>query len=224
MPAAPEQVPPAFTLPAILLSQGFGLRPETDADIAFLLRLYASTREQELAQVPWSTAQKQTFLVSQFEAQRRHYRSYFGDSAFGVIERNGEPAGRLYLQVRETQLHIIDIALLPAWRGRGIGTAILEASQGAGRSSGKGVGIMVEKFNPALRLYRRLGFAAIADHGVYLELEWLPEPDSLSGAAGGAVRVSRGMNAAAPSTPDRPLSTDRLDHRSRWVEGDPGRR
>jgi ribosomal protein S18 acetylase RimI-like enzyme len=167
--------PPAFALPAALLSQGLALRPETEADIPFLLRLYASTREEELAPVPWSAEQKLLFLASQFQAQRQHYRTYFADCAFAVIERCGEPIGRLYLQARRTQLHIVDIALLPDWRRRGIGTAILEALQAAARAARKGVGIMVEKFNPALRLYRRLGFTAIADHEVYLEMEWLPD-------------------------------------------------
>jgi ribosomal protein S18 acetylase RimI-like enzyme len=170
-----QRAPPAFTLPMVLLSQGFALRPETGTDIAFLLRLYISTREQELAQVPWGAAQKQAFLVSQFQAQRHHYRTYFPASTFDVIEQRGKPAGRLYLEVRRTQLHILDIALLPDWRGRGVGTAILEALQAAGRLSGRGVGIMVKKLNPALRLYRRLGFADIADHEVYLELEWRPD-------------------------------------------------
>jgi ribosomal protein S18 acetylase RimI-like enzyme len=170
-----EQAAPAFTLPAALLSQGFALRPETDADIPFLLRLYSSTREQELAPLPWSAAQKQAFLASQFQAQRHHYRSHFPDCAFDVIEQSDEPAGRRYLQVRKTQLHIIDIALLPDWRRRGIGTATLQALQSAGRSCGKGVGIMVEKFNPAMRLYRRLGFTDNAGHEVYLEMEWRPD-------------------------------------------------
>jgi ribosomal protein S18 acetylase RimI-like enzyme len=169
------QAPPAFTLPAVLLAQGFALRPETDADLPFLARLYASTREEELAPVPWSAEEKQAFLASQFQAQRHHYRTHYSDSAFDVIEERGAPAGRLYLQVRQTQLHIIDIALLPDWRRRGIGTAILQALQEAGRSCGMGVGIMVEKFNPALRLYQRLGFTDIADHGVYLEMEWRPD-------------------------------------------------
>ncbi|MGB6856119.1 MAG: hypothetical protein WBE03_04475, partial [Terracidiphilus sp.] len=92
-----EQTPPAFALPAALLSQGFALRPEADADIPFLLLLYASTREEELAPVPWSAEQKQAFLASQFQAQRYHYRTYFVDSAFDVLERRGEPVGRLYL-------------------------------------------------------------------------------------------------------------------------------
>lgn len=166
---------PAFTLPAALLSQGFALRPETDADIAVLLRIYASTREEELAAVPWTDEQKQAFVAHQFHAQRTHYRKYFADCAFDVIEQRGTPTGRLYLQVRQTQLHIIDVTLLPEWRRRGIGTAILEALQETGRACGKGVGIMVEKFNPALRLYERLGFVPIADHDVYLEMEWVAD-------------------------------------------------
>lgn len=176
--ATSEQTPPPFTLPAALLSQGFALRPETEADTDFLMRLYASTREEELAQAPWSVAQKQEFVAGQFRAQRHHYRTYFGDAAFDVLEQNGEPAGRLYLQVRQTQLHIMDITLMPPWRGRGIGTAMLQALQAAGRAHRKGVGIMVEKYNPAMRLYRRLGFVDLKDHGVYLEMEWLPEARS----------------------------------------------
>lgn len=168
------QAPPAFTLPAALLSQGFALRPETEADIPFLMRLYASTREQELAPVPWSAEQKAAFLAQQFDAQRRHYRAYT-DCAFDVIEHNGEPAGRLYLRAQPSRLHVVDVALLPPWRGRGFGTTLFESLQAVGRTSGRSVTTFVEKFNPARRLYSRLGFAEIADNGVYLELEWRPD-------------------------------------------------
>jgi ribosomal protein S18 acetylase RimI-like enzyme len=167
--------PPAFKLPAALLSQGFALRPETDDDIPFLLRLYASTRAEELAPVPWSAEQKQAFLASQFQAQRYHYRTHIAGCRFDILECRGVPAGRLYLEPRLTQLYIVDIALLPEWRGQGSGTAILAALQAAAGAIGKGVGIMVEKYNPALRLYRRLGFTDVADHGIYLEMEWLQQ-------------------------------------------------
>jgi hypothetical protein len=33
---------------------------------------------------------------------------------------------------------------------------------------------MVEKFNPALRLYKRLGFFETSDEGVHLAMEWRP--------------------------------------------------
>jgi RimJ/RimL family protein N-acetyltransferase len=171
-----EPTPPAFTLPAVLLSQGFALRPETEADIPFLIRLYASTREMELATVPWSAEQKEAFALHQFQAQRTHYHTHFPKTAFDVVECRGEPVGRLYLETRQTQFHILDIALMPAWCGRGIGTAILEALQAAAKLRGLGICIMVEKFNPALRLYERLAFTPAVDHGVYLEMEWPPAP------------------------------------------------
>ncbi|HXQ13471.1 MAG TPA: GNAT family N-acetyltransferase [Caulobacteraceae bacterium] len=172
-----------FALPAALQARGFALRPETDADLGFLSRLYASTREAELAPFPWSAEQKAAFLAQQFQAQRRHYRDTIDGCAFEVIEHDGEPVGRLYLEPRASHLNLVDIALLPAWRGQGVGAAILEALQDAARAGSRGVIAFVEKTNPALRLYHRLGFAAIADHGVYLEIEWLPEGASRSDCA-----------------------------------------
>lgn len=164
--------PPPFTLPAALASSGYALRPEREADVPFLLQLYASTRQQELAVVPWTEAEKAAFLASQFRAQRDYYRAYIPACSFDVIERNGVPVGRLYLEPRRTQIHVVDIALMPAHRGNGVGTAIMQALQHAASASGRGVGIMVETFNPAMRLYRRLGFVDIVDHGVYIEMEW----------------------------------------------------
>lgn len=166
--------PPVFALPAALLSQGYALRAETDDDLPFLMRLFASTREQELAPMPWSAEQKRAFLAGQFNTQRHHYRTYIANADYQVLEHNGAGAGRLYLDMRQTNLHIVDIALMPAWRGKGLGTAILTALQETGRARGIAIGIFVEKFNPALRLYRRLGFTKIADHDVYLEMEWTP--------------------------------------------------
>lgn len=164
----------AFELPAELRRQGIALRAEDEADLPFVARLYASTREEELAQVPWTPAQKAEFLAFQFRAQRHHYRTYTPDCAFDVLVRDGEPIGRLYLDIRPSRLHIVDIALMPSQRGQGIGTAILKALITKAQDEGKCVGIFVEKFNPALRLYRRLGFREIADTGVYLEMEWSP--------------------------------------------------
>lgn len=174
----------AFRLPVALLAQGFATRPETDADIDFLMRLFASTREDELAPLPWTAEQKTAFLAQQFQAQRRHYRTQIDDCAFDVIEHQGEPVGRLYLQTGPTYLHLVDIALLPAVRGQGVGGAILAALQSAAGATGKGVSAFVEQSNPARRLYRRLGFTEVADHGIHLEIIW-PAPASPSAAEPG---------------------------------------
>jgi ribosomal protein S18 acetylase RimI-like enzyme len=164
--------PPAFQLPTALLSQGFALRPETDGDLPFLRALFVSTREQELAVTGWSAEQKLGFCDMQFDLQRRHYYTHMPNCRFDVIECHGEPMGRLYLEPRTAHFHIVDIALMPAWCGKGIGTAILEAIQETARQSGRGVDIFVEQYNPALHLYRRLGFTEIRQDGPYLEMEW----------------------------------------------------
>jgi len=163
----------AFQLPAALLSQGFALRPETDADLPFLQALYASTRAEELARaIGWSDAQKAEFVRGQFAAQRHHYRTHFADADYDILEHRGAPAGRLYLETRATQLHVIDIVLIPQSRSKGVGTAILTALIEQARGEAKSVGIFVEKFNPALRLYQRLGFTPVRDTEIYLEMEW----------------------------------------------------
>ena len=167
-----SDTPPAFQLPAALLSLGYRLRPETEDDTPFLFRLYASTREAELAQViGWSAEQKLAFLGQQFTAQRHHYKNFIPNCLYQVIEHDGVPVGRLYLEERVTQVHITDIALMSEARGKGVGGAIVEALIEHTNARGKGLGIFVEKFNPALRLYRRLGFVEVADADVYLEME-----------------------------------------------------
>jgi len=148
------------------------LRPATDADLPFLFRLYASTREEELATVvDWSEEQKQAFLRQQFEAQHAWYREQYADAAFDVVEVDGEPAGRFYVDRWEREVRIVDISLLPEHRGRGLGGALLAALFAEADAAGKPVSVHVERFNPALNLYTRLGFLFREDKGVYLLLE-----------------------------------------------------
>lgn len=150
------------------------LRPITDADREFLYRVYASTRTEELAQVPWDAAQKESFLRFQFEAQRQHYEKYFAEAAFDIIELDGEPIGRLYIDRRDDEIRLVDIALLPESRGRGLGGAILADILAEGQRKGLLVRIHVEHNNPAMSLYRRLGFEKIEEQGVYWLMEWSP--------------------------------------------------
>ncbi len=150
------------------------LRPITADDEPLLHRIYASTREEELALVDWDAAQKAAFLDMQFRAQHQYYQEQFPDASFDIIEVEGAPAGRLYYQERESDVHIIDIALLPDYRNRGIGSAFLEKIIARAESLGLPVRIHVERFNPALRLYLRYGFQPVADEGVYYLMERQP--------------------------------------------------
>lgn len=154
---------------------GIRLRPENDADLPRLRELYASTRREELAPLPWPETEKLAFLDRQFEAQRRHYREHFPETAFDVIEVDGAWAGRLYVDRRADEIRLVDIALLPQWRGRGIGTQLLRELMGEARRRQLPLRIHVEKQNRAYRLYVGLGFRAIEDKGVYDLLEWRPQ-------------------------------------------------
>ena len=148
------------------------LRHVTEADREFLQAVYASTRAAELAQVPWSDAQKRAFTDQQFVAQSAHYRQHYPGAQYSIIEVNGAPAGRLYVDRWAREIRIMDIALLPEHRGVGIGTKLLGELQEEACAAGKSLSIHVEKFNPALRLYERLGFRPKEDKNVYLLMEW----------------------------------------------------
>ncbi len=163
---------------------GIGYRDMTPLDMAFLARLYRSTREDELARVPWSEAEKSAFIDMQFNAQHQHYQQHYPDALWLVIQQSGVPIGRLYLESWPSEHRIIDIALMPEARGKGIGGAILQDLQDQAADHGKGVGIHVEKENPALSLYHRLGFETREDKGVYWLLEWLPDLAAKSEFAG----------------------------------------
>ena len=148
------------------------LRPITQDDDAFLLALYASTRAPELAVVEWDAAQKAAFVQMQFDAQHAYYQEHYEGAAFDVILVDSQPAGRLYLHRRDDEIRIMDIALLPDYCNRGIGTTLLHGLQSEAAAAAKPLRIHVERFNPAQRLYERLGFRQIDDRGVYLFMEW----------------------------------------------------
>jgi len=148
------------------------LRPITDADLPFLLRLYATTRLDELAQVPWSDEEKAAFVVQQFQAQHAWWQEHYAGARFDLVLVDGEPAGRLYVDVWAREIRIVDVALIPEFRNGGIGTRLLRQVFDEGDRAGKPVSIHVEVFNPARRLYTRLGFVEKGAHGaVYLLME-----------------------------------------------------
>jgi GNAT superfamily N-acetyltransferase len=153
------------------------LRPIQPDDAEFLGRVYASTRTEELAPLAWSEDEKAAFLRAQFAAQHRYYQENYTSSRFEVVLVDGRPAGRLYVARWPEEIRVIDIALLPEYRRRGIGTGLLRALLEEAGASGRPVRIHVERFNPALAVYGKLGFRPLEDRGVYLFLEWrAPEP------------------------------------------------
>jgi ribosomal protein S18 acetylase RimI-like enzyme len=146
-------------------------RPIEDADQEFLVAVYASTRTEEMARVDWNDEQKAAFLEMQFSAQHRYYQENYTDTDFLIVLLDNRPIGRFYIARWPEEIRIVDLALLPEYRNAGIGTCLLTSVLEEAAVAGKPVRIHVEGFNPALSLYRRLGFMQIGEHGVYLLME-----------------------------------------------------
>lgn len=158
------------------------LRTIRAEDRDFLLRVYASTRAEELALTDWDEAQKRAFLAQQFEAQHHHYQTHYRGARFDLILLDSEPIGRLYVARWKEEIRIMDIALLPEYRNGGIGSGLLRELLEEAAATSRRLTIHVERYNPALRLYRRLGFDPVGETGVYLLLALSPPPDRPTGA------------------------------------------
>ena len=151
------------------------LRPVAEGDEDFLFSLYASTRAEEMNLVDWSDEQKAAFLHMQFDAQRKHYSTYYPNAEYNIIERAGVPLGRLIVENRGDHFLIMDIALLPEYRRSGIGTFLMEELKQEAVQLNLPLVLRVEFFNPAIRLYDRLGFVKTRQiNTVYQEMVWTP--------------------------------------------------
>jgi ribosomal protein S18 acetylase RimI-like enzyme len=148
------------------------LRASTAADEPFLREVYAGTRADELAIVPWSDEQKAAFLDMQFRAQHTYYHQHMPEAAYDIILEDGVAVGRLYVDCGRDDIHIVDIALLPQSRNRGIGVHLMRQIMEDAAARSKSVSLYVEQFNRARRFYARLGFREIRTEGIYLFMEW----------------------------------------------------
>ena len=140
-------------------------------DAEFLLAVYHSTCQAELELVAWSEADKNAFVRSQFEAQSRHYREYSPNAENSVVLVSGVPAGRLIVERSESAVHIVDIALLPAFRRAGVGSELVNGLLDEADERGAPVTCYVEVGNEACHFWERLGFVARGSDGVYISLE-----------------------------------------------------
>jgi ribosomal protein S18 acetylase RimI-like enzyme len=164
----------AATETVLPLSDQIRFRSETPEDEAFLSKLYATTRDVEMALTGWDAAQQKAFLRMQFQFQTAHYRQHYSDASFQIILRDNAPIGRIYVHYGAREVRLMDIALLPEFRRSGIGGAILENLLREAAQQEKTVTLHVERFYQALRLYERLGFRVVEDLGINLFMEWRP--------------------------------------------------
>lgn len=157
------------------MTDKISFRPITEDDMELLFQIYASTRMDELAAVPWEDAEKESFLRMQFHAQHVFYQQNFKEAEYKLVLLDDKPIGRFYVDHRHDEIRVIDIALLPKYRRQGIGSQLMKTVLAKGQQANLPVKIHVEHNNPALHWYTRLGFKQVETHGVYFLMIWKPD-------------------------------------------------
>lgn len=124
----------------------------------------------------WDEAQAAAFLDMQFSLQRRAYAMQFPAAENLVIVNDGEPAGRMVVDRRANGVTLVDIAVLPQFRQKGIATELIRRLQAEAAASDRSIDLHVAKINPkAFALYQRLGFCVIGETPLHFEMSWDPD-------------------------------------------------
>ena len=148
------------------------LRSASPEDQDFLFRLYAETRQEELAPFGWRPEQQEMFLRMQFSAQQRWYGEAYGQASHHIILLDEKPIGRIMVMREDKGNQLVDIALFPECRNQGIGTNLLKSLIAESDKAGVPVRLQVLRTNiKAFRLYERLGFIKTGEDQMYIQME-----------------------------------------------------
>jgi ribosomal protein S18 acetylase RimI-like enzyme len=152
----------------------FELVPADAHDSDFLFHLYASTRAEEFALLPWDEQQKSVFMRMQFDVRERAYASTYPAAVRSLVVSDGRKVGAVIVDRAENEIKLIDIALIFEARCKGIGTAVLHNLICEARSANKPLRLQVAKGNRAMNLYCRLGFTRTGGDEMYEQMELVP--------------------------------------------------
>ncbi len=161
-------------LPAALQLGRLQLRQSLASDADFLRALYRDVRSDELAATGWPPEAINAFCQSQFDFQRQHYRSYYPEALHYLVERDGQPIGRLIVEDGPDELRVVDISLPAAQRGQGLGSVLLRWLCDRADAQRQPLALSVEPQNRARHLYLRLGFVQLPGDGLYVTMRRAP--------------------------------------------------
>ncbi len=157
------------------ITSNIKLRPSVPEDENFLVAVYGSTRQQELAMVPWTDEQKEAFIRFQLQAQLTHYQTEYPNAEYSIILFEAQPVGRLYLDRREAEIRIMDITLLPEHRGKGVSSPIIRHLMEEASASGKKLSINLDKLSQSQPIFEQFGFKPSEDSGFHVLYVWQSE-------------------------------------------------
>ncbi|MBK7393693.1 MAG: GNAT family N-acetyltransferase [Chloracidobacterium sp.] len=149
------------------------LLPAIEEDDAFLSQLYRLGRQAEVACFGWDEEQQSAFLDMQFRARQQAYKIQFPKTEYSIVTVDQNSAGCLTVERSADQIRIVDIAILPDYRGRGIATHLIEQLQTESAASARPLVLRVDVTNiKAKELYEKHGFFVSTETQIYYEMAW----------------------------------------------------
>lgn len=155
------------------MSHPYVLRPVLPADEPFLW-----TMLYEAIYVPEGHPRPERAILQ--EPALAHYVANWGqqpgdEGIMAIDSTTGQSVGAAWLRLFtaadpgwgfvDVETPEVSLALLPAYRGQGIGTALLTALVDQARGQYAALSLSVDPQNPAMRLYERLGFTVVGAIG-----------------------------------------------------------
>ena len=137
-----------------------------------LYSLFVSTRKSEFAILEWDEQQIEGLLRMQYDAQKAFYQQQFPNAKYEIIMYKGLGIGRLITEIQQEAIRLIDIFIIPEYRGRGICTALLREFQHVAAELRLPIELNVLMGNPAQRLYERCGFVVTGEVVPHVMMAW----------------------------------------------------
>lgn len=146
--------------------------------------------------------------------QRRYFDDHFDHRKHQIILVGGVDAGFLSWERRDDHVYLGNVALLPEFQNRGVGTRVVRDVMAQAEKDGLPLRLQVLKPNPARRFYERLGFVVCGETDTHFRMARDRDPDDLarppaercakgpSGRVGGLIArpTSAGGGACHPAT------------------------
>ena len=154
---------------------------ESQPEISVVLQL-ATEADHEFARMAYLVSYRDV-MTKQFgswdeEEQSKYFEIVWSDGDNQIINVEGKPSGFLQVEELPDKTWVHEVVLLPEVQGKGIGSRLLRTIQETAKQRQVPVRLNVLHANPAIELYKRLGFEAVGEAETYTEMEWKPTQGS----------------------------------------------
>ncbi|MDP0491845.1 MAG: GNAT family N-acetyltransferase [Verrucomicrobiota bacterium JB023] len=150
------------------------LRPQEEDDRVFLEELVIALREDEPGFRHLLPSERNRLLAEQCRLQLAHYQRHFPQAFFLLIIAEGERIGRIYLDHQPDHMRVVELSLLPAYQGHGIGRRFMETFQAEASRCQIPIRLSVAFGNSAFQFYEKLGFRKSGQSELHEHLTWWP--------------------------------------------------